>query len=109
MKFNSWLTMTLVMMLCAGCTDAKNEALVDKPSDTRPNVLFIVVDDLGADDVGYQGSEILTPNIDALASQGTVINHGYAYPICSPTRAALMTGKNPLTFGIDGPMENDAM
>lgn len=109
MNINSWLTIILVTVLCAGCTDAKNEASVDKPSKTRPNVLFIVVDDLGADDVGYQGSEILTPNIDTLASQGTVINHGYAYPICSPTRAALMTGKNPLTFGIDGPMENDAM
>lgn len=109
MKLNSWLTVTLVTIFCAGCTDAQNEAVADTSSETRPNVLFIVVDDLGAGDVGYQGAEISTPSIDALASQGTIINHGYAYPICSPTRAALMTGKNPLSFGIDGPMENDAM
>lgn len=109
MKFNSWLTVTLVTILCAGCTGVQSKSVANTSSTTRPNVLFIVVDDLGAGDVGYQGAEISTPTIDELASQGTIINHGYAYPICSPTRAALMTGKNPLTFGIDGPMENDAM
>lgn len=74
-----------------------------------PNIIFILVDDLGFNDVGYLGSEIKTPNIDQLAANGTAIDYNYAYPICSPTRAALMTGQNPLTLGVDGPMENDAM
>jgi arylsulfatase A-like enzyme len=78
-------------------------------SEPLPNIVFILVDDLGYGDVGYLGSEIKTPNLDQLAANGMVIQHNYAYPICSPTRAALMTGKNPIGFGIDGPMENDAM
>jgi arylsulfatase A-like enzyme len=85
------------------------ENVVDKvQSNLSPNIIFILVDDLGFNDVGYLGSEIKTPNIDQLASKGTIIQHNYAYPICSPTRAALMTGQNPLTLGVDGPMENDA-
>ncbi len=74
-----------------------------------PNVIFILVDDMGWGDVGYHGSEIATPNIDALAANGVIIDHAYAFPVCSPTRAALLTGRNPLQYGIDGPMENDAM
>ena len=75
----------------------------------RPNIVFILVDDLGWRDVGYNGSEIATPNIDDLASAGIVLNQNRVFPVCSPTRAALMTGRNPLQFGVDGPMENDAM
>ncbi|MEG3766826.1 arylsulfatase [Alteromonas sp. 14N.309.X.WAT.G.H12] len=111
MKKALWFNLVLAALLCAGCAQESKdtEGMVDTHHPERPNVLFIMVDDLGYGDVGYQGSEIKTPNIDALAAQGTVLKHGYAYPICSPTRAALMTGKNPLEFGIDGPMENDAM
>jgi arylsulfatase A-like enzyme len=79
------------------------------PTDLSPNIIFILVDDLGFNDVGYLGSEINTPNIDQLASKGTIIDYNYAYPICSPTRAALMTGKNPLSLGVDGPMNTHAM
>ncbi|MEP4889077.1 MAG: arylsulfatase [Aliiglaciecola sp.] len=92
-----------------GCVKTESEAKIAPQANAQPNIIFILLDDLGYGDVGYLGSEINTPNIDALANQGVVINHSYAYPICSPTRAALMTGKNPLEFGIDGPMENDAM
>jgi len=76
---------------------------------SRPNILFILVDDLGWRDVGFQGSEIQTPNLDVFARQGAILTRAYAFPICSPTRAALLTGRNPLLFGVDGPMENDAM
>jgi arylsulfatase A-like enzyme len=69
----------------------------------------MVVDDMGWGDVGYHGSEIATPNIDALAASGVNIDRAYNFPICSPTRAALMTGRNPLQYGIDAPLENDAM
>lgn len=73
----------------------------------RPNIVFILVDDVGWNDVGYHGSEISTPNIDALAQSGIKLERSYVFPICSPTRAALMTGQNPLKFGIDSPMALD--
>ncbi len=73
-----------------------------------PNVVFILVDDMGFGDVGYNGSEIATPNLDQMASEGVRLDRNYVYPICSPTRAALMTGQNPLRYGIDGPMSNDS-
>jgi arylsulfatase A-like enzyme len=78
-----------------------------KSSQSRPNIVFILVDDVGWNDVGYHGSDIATPNIDALAQSGVKLERSYVFPICSPTRAALMTGQNPLKFGIDSPMALD--
>jgi arylsulfatase A-like enzyme len=66
-----------------------------------PNIVLIVADDLGWKDVGYNGSEIKTPNIDALAEGGITLTNFYVHPTCSPTRAALMTGQSPLRHGID--------
>ena len=92
--------------LAAGCSSPESFA---EQTAEQPNIVFILVDDMGWGDVGYHGSEIATPNIDALASRGVVLDRAYAYPVCSPTRAALLTGRNPLRFGVDGPLENDAM
>ena len=98
----------LVLLLSAlTLTCSSPEAIPEKSS--PPNIVFILVDDLGWGDVGYLGSEIATPNIDSLASRGVKLERAYAFPVCSPTRAALLTGRNPLKFGVDGPMENDAM
>lgn len=74
---------------------------------SRPNVIFILVDDMGFGDVGYNGSEIATPNLDKMARKGMTLNRNYVYPICSPTRASLLTGQNSLYYGIDGPMSDD--
>ena len=65
----------------------------------RPNIVYIVSDDQGWKDVGYHGSDIPTPNIDKLAEEGVRMQQFYAQPMCSPTRAALMTGRYPLRFG----------
>ena len=70
----------------------------------RPNVVLIVADDLGWNDVGYHGSEIRTPNLDAMAGAGVKLEHHYVWPTCSPTRAALLTGRNPSRFDILGPI-----
>ena len=77
----------------------------NKEKDSRSNVLVIVSDDTGFADVGYHGSEIKTPNIDRLARKGAELDHFYVYPVCSPTRAALLTGRPPSRFGILGPLQ----
>jgi arylsulfatase A-like enzyme len=69
-----------------------------------PNILVIVADDVGFHDVGYHGSEILTPQLDKLAANGVSLEDYYVFPTCSPTRTALLTGRNPSRFGILGPI-----
>ncbi|WP_158973665.1 sulfatase [Cellulophaga sp. L1A9] len=67
-------------------------------NETRPNIVFILVDDLGYSDVGYMKHKpgIQTPNIDALAKSGMIFTQAYAAaPVCSPTRASILTGKSP--------------
>lgn len=69
-----------------------------RPTDNRPpNVVFVLVDDLGWADLGYTGSSVYeTPNVDRLAAEAAVFTHAYSGgPVCSPGRAALMTGKIP--------------
>ncbi|MAB79170.1 MAG: hypothetical protein CMJ89_07425 [Planctomycetes bacterium] len=92
----------------------------------RPNIVFILADDLGWADVGYQGSSFhTTPRIDALARSGMVFSNSYASsPVCSPTRLSFLTGQNPARHGmtkalhpgvmggqrgtpVDGPQENE--
>jgi arylsulfatase I/J len=71
-----------------------------RAAETKPNILFILVDDLGWNDVGYHGSDIKTPNIDKLAQTGARLEQFYAQPMCTPTRAALLTGRYPLRYGL---------
>lgn len=67
---------------------------------TQPNIVYIVADDLGWKDVGFHGSDIRTPNIDQLARTGARLEQFYAQPMCTPTRAALMTGRYPFRYGL---------
>ena len=62
-----------------------------------PNIVVIYMDDMGYSDIGCYGSEIETPNIDAIAARGLRFNHYTTHPICSPARAALLTGCNAHT------------
>ena len=66
----------------------------------RPNIVFFLIDDLGNTDVSYHGGEIKTPNIDRLAAAGAKLEAFYVQPVCSPTRAALMTGRYPMRHGL---------
>jgi len=71
-----------------------------KPATARPNFLVIVADDLGWADVGYHGSDkIHTPNLDRIARQGIRLEHHYVHPVCTPTRAALLSGRYASRFG----------
>ena len=69
-------------------------------STVPPNIIVIVADDLGWNDVGFHGGDINTPSLDKLANEGVRLNRFYTTPICSPTRAALMTGRDPMRLGI---------
>lgn len=66
----------------------------------RPNIIVMVADDLGWNDVGFHGGDIDTPSLDRLAAEGVELSRFYTTPICSPTRAALMTGRDPIRLGV---------
>ena len=89
----------LAAAACALAAWAASSRRVPPPSaqaaaqtDTRPNVVVVLVDDMGWSDIGPFGSEIATPNLDALAARGVRFTQFYATPRCSPTRASLLTG-----------------
>ncbi len=100
-------TVTLAMQ---GCVSA-SARISDKASKDRPNIIFILADDLGWAELGCYGNTFSeTPNLDELAGQGTKFTDAYAAaPVCSPYRAALMTGQYPARVGItDYLRPNDA-
>ena len=84
-------------VLAAVTAFASNPA---RAADQKPNIVYILADDLGWKDVGFHGSDIKTPNIDQLAATGARLEQFYAQPMCTPTRAALMTGRYPFRYGL---------
>jgi arylsulfatase A-like enzyme len=88
--------MVLVLLATGG-------ALAQRGSKKRPNIVFIIADDMGWADVGYHGSEIQTPHIDGLAKNGVTFDQHYAMPTCTPTRVGLMTGRFPSRCGVLSP------
>ncbi|SVD54946.1 uncharacterized protein METZ01_LOCUS407800, partial [marine metagenome] len=75
---------------------------VARTLETRPNILLIVADDMGYTDIGSFGSEIPTPNLDALAMNGVRFVNFHAAPSCAPTRAMLMSGVTNREAGVAG-------
>ncbi|MBY0395502.1 MAG: sulfatase, partial [Thermoleophilia bacterium] len=72
-----------------------------RAADRPPNVVLILADDLGARDLGHDGSDLHeTPNLDRLAREGVRFRQAYAMSICSPTRAAILSGRHPARLGI---------
>ncbi|WP_282123372.1 sulfatase [Algibacter mikhailovii] len=84
----------LYSLILVGCKTKQSEQ-------KRPNIIFIMADDLGWQDVGFMGSNWFeTPNLDALAKESKVFSNAYMYPTCSPSRAALLTGKQSFRTGV---------
>lgn len=94
-----WLFLSAVLF-------APKAVLAEETSAPRPNILVIVADDLGWADVGYHGSPIPTPNIDRLVREGVELDQHYVAPVCTPTRAALLSGRYWSRFGITTPSNN---
>lgn len=91
------IALTVCAAAALGCFALPQPALAAG----KPNILYIVADDLGWKDVGFHGcSDIQTPNLDKLAAGGARLEQFYAQAMCTPTRAALMTGRYPLRYGL---------
>ncbi|HZG84028.1 sulfatase-like hydrolase/transferase [Paenibacillus sp.] len=81
----------------------------DKPVVSgSPNVVLVLLDDLGFAQLGCYGSDISTPNIDALAQKGLRYNNFHTTAMCGPTRAALLTGRNHHSVGVRSVLSADA-
>ncbi|KAJ8390290.1 hypothetical protein AAFF_G00108590 [Aldrovandia affinis] len=81
-------------------TNVQNRANeLDKPT-SQPHIIFILADDQGFRDVGYHGSEIKTPTLDRLASEGVKLENYYVQPICTPSRSQFMTGRYQIHTGL---------
>lgn len=104
------VALALVALLVAFARAAEEPPKTPPTTPRPPNVVLIVADDLGYGDLGcFGGADIPTPHIDSIASAGVRFTQAYAYPSCSPTRAALMTGRYAERVGISGAlMGNDA-
>lgn len=90
----------LALMTFSGVVAQKKPAPDRKGPENRPNIILIMVDDLGYSDIGAYGSEIKTPNIDQLAGEGIRFREFYNNSICAPTRASLITGQYPHKAGV---------
>ncbi|QDT62579.1 Arylsulfatase [Stieleria bergensis] len=87
-----------VLVLCLSAAQ-----LIAESDVTKPNVIVILADDLGYGDLScYGAKDLATPNIDRMATKGVKFNSCYVSPVCSPTRAALMTGSHSTRVGIGG-------
>jgi len=90
----------IVLCFSAGCSHSENDTSANNEPDNRSNILLIVADDLGYADLGIYGSDIDTPNIDALAAQGMLFTQFHTAPSCAPTRAMLLSGNNNHVAGM---------
>jgi arylsulfatase B len=88
--------------VCGKFRQNKNKVFSTSPSresQKLPNILFVIVDDMGSHDLGLHGTGILTPHADELARQGVFLENYYVLPYCSPTRASILSGRYPLHTG----------
>lgn len=92
------LTGGLLAFGLSACGDSSSSGSL--VGDSRPNILLIVADDMGYSDIGAFGSEIRTPNIDALAGEGRLLSSFYAGAVCAPSRAMLMSGADHHRVGV---------
>ncbi|CAL1535527.1 unnamed protein product, partial [Lymnaea stagnalis] len=88
----------VIILFMILCINVKLAAL-DRSQGNLPHIVFIVADDLGWNDIGFNNPDIISPNIDSLAKSGVILNHAYMQPLCTPSRSAFMTGYYPFRLG----------
>lgn len=96
--------LTVTAVGCTSLAPTADQANTSAQTSEKPNILMILLDDLGYTDLGPYGGDAATPNIDALAQEGLQFTNFHSYSVCAPTRAALMTGQDPHRVGL-GSME----
>ncbi|XP_077994328.1 arylsulfatase B-like [Glandiceps talaboti] len=91
-----------VFLVCLyhGATTGQTVTLDSSYQVQKPNIVFVVADDLGWNDIGYNNPDIHTPFLDSLAREGVILNQSYVQPMCTPTRASFMTGYYPYRVGL---------
>ncbi len=95
------IILTIGLLGLFACADpASTERTASNETDSRPNILLILADDLGYSDLGIFGGEINTPNLDALAGAGKILTNFHVGPTCSPTRAMLLSGADSHRAGL---------
>ncbi|MDB6119131.1 MAG: atsA 11, partial [Verrucomicrobiaceae bacterium] len=82
--------------------------VVLQAADGKPNIVFILIDDLGWADVGFHGGKVPTPHLDKLVHEGVELTHHYVAPVCSPTRSSLLSGRYWSRFGVTAPQAERA-
>jgi len=96
------LGLALLLVPVAAARAGGTQEAADARAPRPPSVVLLVADDLGWGDVGFHDSEIRTPYLDRLARSGVELERFYAHPLCSPSRAALLTGRYPIRYGLQG-------
>ena len=92
-----WIVLAIVIVGGMGCGPDGSAPI------SASNVILLIADDVGVDKIGAYGEHPRpppTPNIDALAARGVLFRHAYAPPVCSPSRAAMLTGRYPRRYGL---------
>lgn len=105
LKLSGGIFISLILMLVLqSCQSHGEEEKAGGQLAPRPNILLIIADDAGWNDMSFHGSEIETPNIDKLAKNGMQLSRFYVSPTCSPSRASLLTGMPASRMGIVAPI-----
>jgi len=104
MLFSKLVILLLFFGLLQSCGEHEERSKTMLVKNDLPNILVIIADDAGWNDMSFHGSEIETPNIDKLAEKGAQLNRFYVNPTCSPTRASLLTGMPASRLGIVAPI-----
>ena len=84
------ITLSLLLFIAQAQCD-------DKP---KPNIILVLADDIGVNDVSWNNKHADTPTMDFLAKEGVILDNAYTLPVCTPSRAALMTGTYPFKLGL---------